>query len=260
MAKPAQPGRALCVAVLAAALIIFAIATAPAWLMGRVVALASRDQVRIEQPAGGFWTGKAAAVAVNFSGSAYRFENLSWHILPGRLLRGDIAARLALADARMNAQGIVASGGKRTTISGLQATLPADFASSFVPLLALWKPGGVLHIDAARLGLDPLQAQEAATVTWTDATLSLSNVAPLGDYQMRITPTGDRLGLNLQTTAGALVISGSGQYAIRSGGEFRGTARAAPGFADPLAPLLQIMGPKNADGSVGLVARLPGFQ
>ena len=243
--------------VLLVALLIFSIITAPAWLMGRLVAVLSHDQV-LEQAEGSFWSGKAAAV--NFvlpDGSRYRPQNFAWRILPGQLLRGNIAARVSVADAQLKAQGIVAVSGRETVVSELQADLPATVASNFAPLLALWQPGGNLHLSAGNLAIKPLQLNTPATLNWTGASLSLSKLAPLGDYQLSITPNGAKLDLKLQTSSGALLLSGTGQYAMTSGGEIRVAASSAPGFEEQLAPLLQIMGPSDGNGSVNVVTKLP---
>ena len=248
------------IAVLALALCFFSVATAPAWVMARVVDYASRGRVGMDRTEGSFWQGKAAFVNYQFKdGSGRRLQNFSWELLPARLLRGEAAARVTLADSDGTLDAIVGMRGSRPFASGVQVSFPAPLLRGVAPLLELWSPGGVVRIDAAAINLNPLQVTEPAKARWQGASLTLSPVAPLGDYELDITPQGDSLALNLQTTSGALLVKGSGQYTQKSGGEFSGKAQAAPGFDEPLAPLLQIMGQAAGDGSVNVLAKLPAL-
>lgn len=246
------------IAVLVLALAVSIIVTAPAWCMASVVAYASQGRVEMDRTEGSFWTGKAAYITYQFKdGSGRRLENFTWDVLPIYLLRGELAARISLADSDCTLNAIIGVRGSRPFASDAQVSFPAPLARSVAPLLDLWSPGGVVRIDAGRIRLNPLQLTEPARARWQGATLTLSPVAPLGDYDLSITPRGDQLAVNLQTTSGALLVSGSGEYTLQSGGEFRGKARAAPGFEEQLGPLLEIMGRPEGNGSVAVQVKLP---
>ncbi len=242
-------------------LLTFVVVCAPAWLMARLVSSLSDDKVRLQQLSGGLWNGRAESVLVAAAdGSPQRLENLSWQTSPARLLRGEIAVHFALADRQVTGQGMVRLGGGETAISGLRASLPAGLAGAFAPALALWKPAGTFHIDADEVRLNPLRLAKAATLAWSGATLGLFHLPAPGDYRLVLTPADNKVGLDLRTINGALLISGSGLYTPKVGGELRATARAAAGFADALAPLLNVMGPANGDGSVSFALPLQPLQ
>ena len=113
--------------------------------MGRLAGSLSAGGIELQQLSGSFWKGRAGVVFLTLpDGSRRRLENLSWQTLPGRLLHGEAATRLALADGEVSAQALVGFAGSRTTISGLQAALPAGLVSVFAPALTLLKPGGTI--------------------------------------------------------------------------------------------------------------------
>ena len=248
------------IAVLPLALVFFTITTAPAWLLAGVAGYVSRGAVQLERPEGSFWKGKAAYLMYTFKdGSGRRLENFTWDMLPARLLRGEVAARVTLADSGGTVDSIVGLSGTRPFLEDTQASFPAALTRGLVPLLDLWSPGGVVRVEAERVYLNPLQVAAPGKVTWTGATLTLSPVAPLGDYELRVKPDGDKLAFGLTTTSGALQVSGGGQYMLKSGGEFRGKAQAAPASVVPLQPLLELMGPATSDGGSELKVILPAL-
>jgi general secretion pathway protein N len=153
--------------------------------------------------------------------------------------------------------GVIWLDSKGSFMSELQASVSAEMIRAVVPIIDIWKPGGIARINASKVALEPLKVVEPATVQWIGASVGISKLAPLGDYVLAVSPDGDNLKLNLTTTNGPLLINGSGQYNLKSGGEFRGKAQAAPGFNNQLAPLMQLMGRVSKDGSVILVGPLP---
>ena len=239
-------------------LIAFFVATAPAWLMASLVAYASDGRVQLEQPEGGFWKGHAAYINVAFpDNSRQRLENFSWDVLITHLARGQIASQLLLADKRANAKGVITFGSDGLFANDLDASASADILRAIIPVLDAWKPGGTAAIKTSKLGLQPLHAIEPATVQWNGAHLEMIQIPHLGDYEVRVFPEGEILKFDLKTTSGALRLTGDGQFAPKSGGEFRGEAMAAPAFTEQLAPILRFMGPVNSNGAATLSIRLP---
>jgi general secretion pathway protein N len=265
VAKPAEqapvPYFAIYLLVLFLALAFFFISSAPAWFMASLTSRLSHGVVQLEMTEGSFWKGKAAYLTYTYSdGSGKRMENFTWDVLPSRLLQGEVAARLTLADGGGTFQGIAGVRGTRPFLSAVQATVPAPMLRSVAPILDIWAPGGTVRVDAERINLNPVQVVAPAKVSWNDASLSLTPVAPLGNYELRVTPEGDQLKLEVKTLAGALFVNGSGQYALTKGGNFRGKAQAAPGAVEQLMPLLEAMGPATNDGGSQLALKLPPLQ
>jgi len=238
--------------------IVFLAATAPAWLMSSVIAFASKGKAQIETPEGSFWKGRAASLTIPLSNnSRQRFDSFSWDILFSRLLRGQLAAHIALMDNRVNANGITGVTVGGPFIDQLDASLPAELLSAFAPSLSMASPGGNVHISTGKFELQPLQIIDPATVQWKAASVGFSKVAPLGDYDLKLMPNGNNVKFDVKTVNGALLINGNGQYSFTSGGEFQGSAQAAAEFKDQLKPLLQLLGPLGTDGSVSIRMRLP---
>lgn len=264
-AKPHEqapvPYFAIYLLVLFLALVFFFVSSAPAWFMASLASRLSHGAVQLEMTEGSFWKGKAAYLTYTYrDGSGRRMENFTWDVLPSRLLRGEIAARLTLADSGGNFEGIAGMRGTRPFVSAVQAAVPAPMLRNLAPILDIWMPGGTVRVDAERINLNPVQVAAPAKVTWTGATLTLTPVAPLGDYELRVSPEGEQLKLDVKTLGGALLVNGSGQYVPTKGGNFHGRAQAAPGAVEQLMPLLEAMGPATNDGGSQLSVKLPPLQ
>ncbi|MES2354168.1 MAG: type II secretion system protein N [Pseudomonadota bacterium] len=243
------------------ALVVFLAATAPAWLMASLVSSLSSGKVQLEQPEGDLWNGRAAFVNYTLpDGSQQRLQKLSWEMLATRLLRGQLAAHLTIADTRVNVDTIAGLGLNGKFASDIQISAPAETMSLAVPILSVWKPSGTLRISAGEVKLAPLQIVQPAVVQWNSANVSIARVPQLGDYELTISPDNNQLNLALKTSNGALVLNGAGQYNFTSGGEFHGTGSAAAGYKEQLTPLLRLMGKTNNDGSVNLAIKLPAYQ
>jgi general secretion pathway protein N len=236
----------------------FALATAPAWLAASLVGAFSGGKVALEDTSGSLWTGRAATIIFTTpDGVTQRFENLSWQVSTPALVRAHAVVRVELSDPRLSAEAMVDASFSRISVSQLRASAQAPLAASFVPIVNFWKPRGTLRVAADELTLKPIGLVSPATVDWQGAALNLSDVAPLGDYRLRIQPDRDTFKLNLETVTGALQVVGTGQYSPAKGGEFRYTALASLGYTDQLAPLVDIMGRKEADGTVTFQFQIP---
>jgi len=238
------------VLILLMAFAAFALTTAPAWIAASLLDQLSGGKINLEQPSGSVWNGSAAAIVFPHpGGTAQRFENFSWQVEPARLLGGEAAVHVKLDDLLLSAQAQISASLSQTTVSRLQATAQAPLIATFVPVLDFWKPRGTVRISGDQITLKPLGIGSPVTIEWERATLSLSSVAPLGDYRLKAQPERESINLDLQTIRGALRISGTGHYSPVKGGEFQYRAQAAQGYLEQLAPLLDILGKKEADGS-----------
>lgn len=239
----------------------FALTTAPAWIAASLAEQLSGGKVKLEQTSGSLWNGSAAAIVFpQWGATAQRFENFSWQVLPARLLGGEAAADVKLDDPQLSAQAQISSGLSHTTVSRLQAAAQAPLIATFVPVLDFWKPRGTVRISGDEIALRPLAIRSPVTIEWQGATLSLSEVAPLGDYRLYAQPEREWINLDLQTIKGALLVSGTGQYSPAKGGEFQYRAQAAPGYTEQLEPLVNILGLKETDGSVTFKIPLAPWQ
>ena len=87
----------------------------------------------------------------------------------------------------------------------------------------------------------------------TDMGSRMSPVKPLGSYEMKMDWHGQEAALTLQTTRGALLLSGNGS--LRNGRlQFSGQAEAATGYEEQLANLLNLLGQRKANSDKNIIA------
>jgi general secretion pathway protein N len=116
--------------------------------------------------------------------------------------------------------------------------------------------GGTLRLSSPGLSLDTAAERwrltGVADLDLSDVGSPLTTLERLGSYRIHIDGTGDQgPGITLSTLDGALLLSGSGQWAgaqLR----FRGEARAAPGFEGTLDNLLNVLGRRQ--GALSLIS------
>jgi general secretion pathway protein N len=91
---------------------------------------------------------------------------------------------------------------------------------------------------------DALQGN--ATARWREAGSAMSSVHPLGDYQIDINASRDKISATLSTQGGALLLGGQGDWSRPQGFHFYGTARATN--QTELNELLHHLGPESSPG------------
>lgn len=104
---------------------------------------------------------------------------------------------------------------------------------------------GQLALQAEHLQLrlqgGQMAVQGLATLDLLQLSSSLSALPQLGSYQVAIRG-GARTEIELATLEGALQMSGQGHWGGGSGFRFQGEAKAAPGYEDSLANILNVIG------------------
>ena len=223
--------------------------SAPAWLLQAPLARASGGKFTLEQPQGTFWHGQATARIALDSGRAIKLETLSWTFLPLRILAGEAAVRLTLADPDVSGNVTIARTLRATELHDLDLTVAFPPITAAFPQLELLKPGGRLHLTSAQLLLAQHITGEGIA-SWQDASVSLSPVNPLGQYRAEIKFKDGASALRLISPEGPLRITGSGTWSALDGLRLSGTARADPAAQQRLEPLLRIMGTPQSDGSM----------
>ena len=129
-------------------------------------------------------------------------------------------------------------------------------AASFMPLIAHWRPEGALAAKAALLSWNDREMYGEARLEWRAAAVALSEVRPLGSYRVELRGEGARAQVAVSTLDGPLEVSGKGTITPPSRLAFSGEARAQGPAAASLQPLLDLMGPRRADGARTLQWRL----
>lgn len=233
---------------------VFLVATLPAELLAGQAARATHGQVSLAHAAGTLWNGSARA-DVALPGLAFTIDEVRWQFLPSRLLAGRVAyaieARVAKLEARMEA----ARTPLQWSVRDLHATGDAAALASIFPLVATWQPAGAIAIAAPQLTWDGREATGTATAEWRDAALALSALRPLGSWRATAAAAGASVQIALATTQGPLRLAGNGTLPLPGRFTFAGEARAEPGRERELQALLDLLGPRRADGAHTLAVR-----
>jgi general secretion pathway protein N len=222
---------------------VFLVGGVPAWFATGRIAAAAPGTVDFIEPHGTLWHG---AAGVRIAGAA--LERIEWTFLPRRLFSGEWAYSLHIADPAAKADAIAARGFSGWRVHDLAAEVQADLLSRWLPLLGAFSPGGQIRIDAARLAFDEKNIEGQAQVQWRNATLSLSEVRPLGDYGADITLRDRRADYTVKTNSGILRVAGRGTFQPPLQWSFNGEATAAPDTLPRLQDLLKMIGTPNDKG------------
>lgn len=223
----------------------FAAAIVPARFIAQKVALP--PGVALSGVDGTVWRGGAQAEIT--AGGASAQARLRWRFLPASLVSGRVAFALDADGSGLEAHGIVAR-----SLTGYQARdvrVSADAAqlAAAAPLLGAWRPEGALTLSAPALAWNDGHARGTARAEWKNASLALTDVRPLGDYRIEASAEGGPAAFTVTTLDGVLRIAGHGSFAPPDTLAFSGEARAAGPSAAALEPLLNLLGPRRADGA-----------
>ena len=244
--------RALLLGVLAYG--VFLVATAPASVAASRVAAATQGQVRLSEVTGTVWRG-VARVDVVSPGLVFTVDEGRWRFLPSRLFTGRLAFAVEARLASLRGRAEAARSPLAWHLRDLDVRGDASAITAILPLASAWQPAGAVAIDAQALSWDGTRATGSATIAWNDAMLALSQARPLGSWRAQATAEAAALEIAVATTKGPLRLSGTGTLPIPGRLAFSGEARAEPGRERELEPLLDLLGPRRADGARALELR-----
>jgi len=222
--------------------------TAPASLLDWGLQLASQGRLFMANASGSLWNGSATPAFRAQDGSLVSLPFLHWEITVPSLLTGKIHARL-LWDNQPPASATEAIlSFNRIELLHPQLQLPARLMTEASPVLKPAQFQGQLIIQGDRVIFSKAGMEGTAFVDWRQASSALCSIAPLGDYHLTLTGTGDRINIGLSTNSGVLVLDGAGSWLKERGLEFQGKAHAAAGNDENLSELLHNLGPEISQG------------
>ncbi len=212
----------------------------------------SRGQVSLANAAGTLWNGsaarrcRAARHGVHHRGGPLALPALAPCRRPHRLRDRGARKRLEAAGGRAQA----AAHGACMTCG--RAATPERLAA--LPLASAWQPAGAIAIEAAhRLGRTARAARRRAGVARCGPRALRRARRQLSRAQ------ADAEGAAGQGDArdhqGPLRLAGNGTLPLPGRFTFAGEARAEPGRERELEPLLDLLGPRRADGARTLAVR-----
>ena len=225
----------------------FLVANMPArWAAERL--LPKPGPVSLHEIEGTVWHGNARA-AIGSAASLLTVDRVEWRFLPTRLLQGRAAYDASLAGAGFEARAEAGRGFAAWTLRDLNGRADASLATAILPWLGAWRPEGSLHVSAPSLDIAGREARGELRIDWTEAATSLSEVRPLGSYRADVKAEGPVARIALTTLSGPLRVTAQGQLEWPSRLALAGEARAEGPGAQALQPLLDLIGPRKADGS-----------
>ncbi|AXA93610.1 type II secretion system protein N [Massilia sp. YMA4] len=207
---------------------------------------------------GTLWHGSA------FVGGAASRSGAVTPLLPGRFtwrlsplsLLGSVRMELSNPDALT--QPVLFTGSWRQwQLSPAALRLPADGLSGLGAPLNTLALSGRLQLAWTSLQLALVQRNVAVdgrtTLEMQDVSSRLTPIRPLGSYQLALDWRGQQAGVNLSTTKGPLLLSGTGQ--LQQGRlQFSGQAEAAKGYEETLGNLLNLLGQRRMVGGKNIIA------
>jgi len=225
----------------------FAIATMPARFAAAQLEDRARNVVHVADASGTVWHG-AARAQVDAGGASIVLENVAWRWLPAELLSGRMAFAIDARAGEAQVNGTLARSVTRWHASG-SVDAPAAFAATAYPLLGTFRPEGRVTARTDGIAWNDRVARGEAVAEWRAAAVAISDVRPLGSYRVKLQADGPAMKLDASTLEGPLRISGQGSVTPPDAVVFNGEARAEGPSARALEPLLDMLGPKRADGA-----------
>lgn len=222
--------------------------TAPASLLDLPIRRISHDRMSLANTQGTIWHGSATPVLHTGQHAAIALHALNWEVEPQSLLRGQFKVITTSDDTASATPMVLTIDRKGVALTNLMLLLPAELIGELSPFLKPAQLSGNLRIDSTQLTFADNHLQGKATVRWDQAGSAMSTVHPLGDYQIDIVATQDRLDAVLSTRGGSLLLNGQGSWSLAQKFHFNGTAQATPETREMLSELLQHLGPETAPG------------
>ena len=228
---------------------VFLTATVPARLVAAAVERETRGALRLAGAEGTLWRGTARG-AITLPSGAADLDELRWRWLPASLAAGRLGFDVRAATAaNLTAAGEVARTWAGWEARELRVQGPAQGASGLSPLFGAWRPDGMIDLHVPRLAWAPASIDGSARLEWRGAALALSDVKPLGTYRAELRGEGAEARIALSTLDGPLRLSGGGTLNPQGRLAFKGEARAEGPQAAALESLLDLLGPRQPDGS-----------
>lgn len=245
---------------LAFALVAYGVALAafaPATLIDARLQRMGAGTLRLAEARGSLWSGAGWIEVRDAHGRAGIARRLAWRVLPESLLRGRLVAEVELDQAARPFPVTISL--SRLDIGALRVRLPAAALGLGMPRLAPLKLTGDLLVDVAHLSFERGRTDGAATLQWRAAGSSMTPVAPLGDYEVRISADGPAVRAALSTLEGPLRLEGSGTWTHGAPPDFIVTALVAAAQQAQLAPLLRLIAIERGAGRFEISSANPAF-
>lgn len=223
----------------------------PATWLDDLLQRETRGSFTMTGTSGTLWRGEGTLQALLPSGEAVTLAPTSWSIALGELPALRLHITLRSTQSGNPILDVSLSPGE-TRIHEARLELPAALLGVLSPTLRAAALSGQMTLQATDVRLDDGHANGKARVLWVSAGSELSNVRPLGSYQLELDGQGGGLDFRLTTMAGALNLAGSGRVQPGKNPDYRITAIPIEAKRQELAPLLRMLGREVSPGTYQL--------
>lgn len=223
----------------------------PASWLDELLQRETRGSFTMTGASGTLWRGEGTLQALLPSGEAVTLAPTSWSIALGELPALRLHITLRSTQSGSPILDITLAPGE-TRIHEAKLELPAALLGVLSPTLRAAALSGQMSLQATDVRIDDGHANGKARVLWLAAGSELSNVRPLGSYQLELDGKGDGLDFRLTTMGGALNLEGSGRVQPGRNPEYRILAIPIEAKRQELAPLLRMLGREVSPGTYQL--------
>jgi len=228
---------------------------APAIMMGIIINQISNGRLALANTEGSFWLGNGyllmnsdnQLVNMNQPIETVDLGRVSWDTQVMQLLVGKFVVSLTW---NQSTPFWITVDSSRVHIEHAAFNLPANIVSMLMPTLKPAQLGGQLKVRCDNFSLTQQETLGQLNVDWNQASSSLSNINPLGNYHVILNGNGAGLYVQLNTVSnGPLLLSGKGSWDPSAGLHFEGIAEAIAKDKQQLQALLRVMGNETIAGS-----------
>lgn len=244
---PARPGWLLGIVGLLAGVLAGLLYETPAALLRLGAGAASARQLVLEQPTGGLWSGSAGLSWQAPGRPAYALGRWQWSFT----LSGGLPAwRLQPLDGPWSGHGTLRPGFGEVELRELELEGNASALPPGLGAVDMIHPGGRVALRSPRLHVAGGRASGQGSLAWRDASSALVALAPLGSWHADWKLKDSAGDYTVVTERGPLEVDAHGRIGADGHVSVQARAWSDPGSARMLLPLLQLIGPPAADGSV----------
>ncbi|QSN61280.1 type II secretion system protein N [Caballeronia sp. M1242] len=223
-----------------------------AWITPQF-AKATGGHVNLADPSGSLWRGSATlmlAASSDGSGATLLPGRIEWTTAFWPLFTGRVHMTMRQTEAMPDPVFVDATTRGATLSAGgiaVPATLLAGLGAPFNTL----NFEGTVRLSWTEFRLLGRNAYGQFVVTLDDMASRVSRVKPLGSYRVALQAQGATASIDLSTTRGPLLLTGSGVIS-QDATTFEGTAKAEPAQRENLAGLLNLLGRHTDPDTVAL--------
>jgi len=239
--------------------VLFLLISLPAYWVDWLASRASHNAVRLQQPEGTFWGGRGNLV-IQSAGQERMQVRVAWSIQPLWLFTGKLQARLSSRDAGSPLNATLSIGYRHVSISDVDAAIPVNALSAFIPAIDLIAPSGRLQLTTPHATLTPAGLEGGLLLTWLGAGARMGGLNDIGDYRLVVTGRGLAAELRIETLRGDVGVTAQGEWQAQGEGLLRLAGNINPGSREQtLRPLLSMLNAQNNNGQYSwtLNSRLP---